>query len=281
MKDEEEKVDATQLETDVKPVESSLKTNKDVFFENIQSKYPDLDEEGVYGHAMQKYDAKKGDIKRYEETTAMLEDAINAEPEAANLVKLLARYPNQLAFVLKSVFDKEFLQGIVDNYDEIDSDESKQKEFEDYKNSREERQKQKMANEQYIAEVSQNAEKSQQVIEEYAAANGYNVEDVNKTIVDEFITPVLSNNITPEFLEVIMKGKNFDKKVEEVANENYELGVIDAKNEKIEEIKLTKKEAGDGTIMPSSKGIDKSFKPKLPTILEGTETKNWWEKGKN
>ena len=49
---------------------------------------------------------------------------------------------------------------------------------------------------------------------------------------------VFDGNISEELMETILKGREFDKKVEEVAEESREQGVLEGKNSKIEETKL-------------------------------------------
>jgi hypothetical protein len=219
------------------------------FLNNIQSKYPDYDRERVFEHATNRYQDLKEGYNDLKGNVTNLYEAMRQNPKIAIFVAELVQNPDNFAYAVRAALSKEDLQQIADNYDVAEEDPDREQSLNSY---RESRQKQ--------AEFSQNFDKNYKTsldnIEKIAKEKGYLNED--GTLKDEsFIQKleplfnVMSGDISEDLVELLLKGYNFDEAVQKAEAENYEQGVTEGKNSKIEQTRLQKEKSTDGLPVPT------------------------------
>lgn len=213
-----------------------ISSNRDIFINNIKSKHPDLeDDEQVYGYANNNYSSLKETNKIYSDAVEGLTKAMEEEPEVAQFIRAVIKYPNDFSYALKTL-PKDLLQNALDTYDEGVDDEDAMKSLSEYR-------ERKKANTEYSQMFEENTKATQAYIQEVADEMGVEVEDVVQTL-HEYALPILEGKFTKELITTLVNGKGFEKKVQEVADKNFEEGRIEGRNETIEEKKLKKKNDG-------------------------------------
>lgn len=234
-----------------------ISSNRDIFINNIKSKHPDLeDDEQVYGYANNNYNSLKETNKIYSDAVEGLTKAMEEEPEVAQFIRAVIKYPNDFSYALKTL-PKDLLQNALDTYDEGVDDEDAMKSLSEYR-------ERKKANAEYSQMFEENTKATQAYIQEVADEMGVEVEDVVQTL-HEYALPILEGKFTKELITTLVNGKGFEKKVQEVADKNFEEGRIEGRNETIEEKKLKKK--NDGLPMNNSGNINPVEKKKPNSVL--------------
>ena len=245
------------------PVEEEMvggTPNRDSFMNNIREKYPDYEnDEDVYAHANKSYGNLKQGKADADMALESLSDAIENEPELAEFIRMVIKYPNDFSIALRSL-PKDVLEMAIDNYDEPIDDEEETKSLQSYRT-------QKQSNKDWESKFDENLNVSKERLQAVATKKGVDPSVISQAI-EETLMEVFDGNISEELMETILKGREFDKKVEEVAEESREQGVLEGKNSKIEETKLKKKTDTDGLVTPPNVGrIRESKDDRVPEIL--------------
>lgn len=237
--------------------ETPATPNKDAFFGNIRKKYPEYEnDEDVFGHANQSFSRIKEAKQGFEKTVDGLIAAMENEPAVAKFIQMLIKHPNNFSYALKTI-PREDLEKVLADWDEPIDDEEASKSLSEYHERR------KSTNE-FFSNFDKNLEESKGIITAAAKDLGVEPEVVSQALV-EYVMPIYQGIFSKELIINILKGKDFDKKVEEVAKENYEQGALEGKNAIIEEKKL-KKTTNDN--LPTNSGGEKiGDKPKNSSVL--------------
>ena len=231
--------------------------SRDSFFSNIRNKYPEYEnDEDVYKHANESFSRLKDTKNGFEKTVDGLISAMENEPAVAKFVQMLIAHPDNFTYALKTI-PREDLEKVLSDWDEPIDDEEASKSLLDYYERR------KSTNE-FIDNFDKNLESSKGIIAATASEMGVEPEVVSQALV-EYVMPIYEGIFSKELISNILKGKDFDKKVEEIAKENYEQGALEGKNAIIEEKKL-KKET-DGLPMNNSGNINPVEKKKPNSVL--------------
>jgi hypothetical protein len=107
--------------------------------------------------------------------------------------------------------------------------------------------------EQYDANLA----KSMELLNSFAESKGYQADDFKQQIYDKILVPVLSGNYTEETLQILLNGLNYDEDV----NSAKDAGRIEARNERIEQMRSSKIGDGVGKGIVGSKSVNKEPKP--------------------
>lgn len=260
----EPKADAANGTDNTPPAEPTA-TNKDVFLNNIKNKYPEYNEDDVYKHANNSFKQLKDDKGSMEKAVEGLLEAMDKEPLMSRLVQALIKYPHKPSYALK-VFSKEDLEEALASYDEPLDEEEANASLSEYKTR-------KKADQDYSEMFENNTRATQQYIQEVADEKGVEVETIVQ-VLQEYALPILDGKFSKELITALVDGKDFDKKVEQVAQESYNQGELEGKNATIEKKKLEK--ATDGTVPPPSAGaIPIKQKKQVPSMFNFEERKEF------
>lgn len=258
MQDEEEinKVEEIANETPVSE-EVPATPNRDSFFSNIRNKYPEYEnDEDVYKHANESYSNLKETKNGFEKTVDGLISAMENEPAVAKFIQMLIAHPNNFSYALKTI-PREDIEEVLTNWDEPIDDEEASKSLSEY-------QERRNSTNTFFENFDKNLESSKGIISATATEMGVEPEIISQALV-EYVMPIYEGIFSKELISNILKGKDFDKKVEEVAKENYEQGALEGKNAIIEEKKLKKQT--DGLPMNNSGNINLVEKKKPNSVL--------------
>lgn len=252
------------------------KTAKDLFKERLQAKYPEKDfsnEDELYTTSMEGYDKEHEAMKDVKAKNSALMERMMADPKAAAaLAEFLDGKP--LPVALKKYF----------NEDELAMQEGEQG-YEEYLEAIKERTEREAGNQQAQQEYEANLEASRANVEAFAQEKGMSPEEFDtfmEQATDKTIAPLLKGNITPELLEILYKGMNYEADVAQA----QEVGRIAGKNEKITETRRTKKADG----LPGANGGGGSAAvtegaPANPTaeffgkVAANAQSKDIWDRG--
>lgn len=238
--------------------ENTIATHRDTFFNNIKNKHPEYADEDVYKHANDSYSGLKSDNQAMEKSVDTLLEAMEKEPLMSSLVQTLIKYPHKPSYALK-VFSKEDLEEALANYDESLDEEDANKSLAAYREN-------KKAYKDYDEMFDSNTKATQKYIQEVADEKGVEVGTIVQ-VLQEYALPILEGKFSKELITTLINGKDFDKKVEEVATESYNQGELEGKNAAIDKKKLEKKT--DGTIPPPSAGaIPIKQKAQVPKMFD-------------
>lgn len=221
------------------PQEQTPATNQERFLAGIREKHPDLDDEGIYGYAIDSYAKAKGRNKEYDESSARLLELLNndddaiaffeAATEVGDIKDAIRGLPED---VLEDILEKKRSGYTL-------SDEEKENKIREYG---EKVSKQRA----FRKKIKDNEPKTRQSLEEFATENGLNEQEVEEMILP-IIQKLSEGEIDKDLLNMIKNNRSLD----EIKKKEYQRGLADGKNEKITE-KTLKKEKGSGLPQPSN-----------------------------
>lgn len=189
--------------------------------------WDDIDDDGMADMAMADYDELSTMVDQYKQRDAAFDELAEKHPQGMMFLSQLAKG--------KSI--REAIENSMDaSFDDIYNDP-------DYPKAKEEREaKERAAVDAMLAKLDEEAE-----------ANGWKPEEVDEALqsIDEFINAIENNSVTFEMLQVLHKGKRYDKDVAKAQHD----GEVAGRNAKIEEGKRKKKASSDG--LPALGGMSK------------------------
>ena len=256
-----EQVPVEQEPVEQEPVEQepSVSPNKDSFMNNIRSKYPQYEnDEDVYAHANKSYGGLKQSKEDADRALESLSVAIENEPELAEFIRMVIKYPNDFSIALKSL-PKDVLESAIDSYDDPLDDEQETKALQEYRSQRQ-------SNKEWESKFDENLNVSRATVQAVAKKKGVEPSVISQAI-EETLLEVFNGNISEQLMETILKGREFDKKVKEVEEESREQGILEGKNSAIEEKKLKKEKSTDGLVVPPSSSKMPQKESRIPEIL--------------
>lgn len=234
------------------------KTQKEVFYANIQGKHPELeDEEAIFAYANDKYDRMRNERN----AGRAVVDILDNSPEAMDFLQRAGRY-GSVSTALKSI-PKETLQEALDTYDAEIDDEVAREEISAMRKERDDA----AAREEQLAA---NAEANNAVLEEFAKEMNMNTEDVVSEVMP-VLEDISAGKISKDLLMALAYYKTRDNDLQS----SYDKGVVDGRNENIESQMLTKK--GDGLPSGTGGGME-TTEAKMPELFRGViDKRDGWD----
>ena len=232
------------VDTNVPDENVSTTPNKDSFMNSIRGKYPEYEnDEDVYAHANNSYKGLKEGKADSDKALESLSEAINTEPILAEFMRMVIKYPHDFSIALKTL-PKDVLESALENYDNPVDDEAENNSLKEYRTKRQE-------GKEWENKFDENLNISKATLQSLAEKKGVEPSVISQAL-EETLMEVFDGNISETLMETILKGRDFDQKVEEVAAENHEQGLLEGKNAAIEEKKLKKETSTDGLVVPPS-----------------------------
>ena len=215
----EEQPQETQLE-EVAP------SQEDIFMENISNKYPDLSRDEKFGHANNKYNQLRDNNNTLTDAANHIMSSIGDNDEVVLFVKEL----QESGDVIKALkfFPQEMLERAVETYEQEDADN------EDYNQRMSAVRDGMRRNREFNDTFEQETEAREAMIAEAAERRNTTPEAISEAI-SEVLAPLGEGRISAEFIELILKGKEFDEKLQQVEQEAFGKGEVSGKNTVIEE----------------------------------------------
>ena len=176
------------------------------------------------------------------ESKKRIADALKNDPRLAQMIADIVSGKRGAAASAVRYFGKDFL-----NAEEGSED------YEEIIKAEEERKKEQEAMEASQKEYEENITKTMPYVEEFCKEKGYNIDEFLTKIWDEVIAPIESGLYSTHLCNIIDKGLNYDKDV----NDALKAGEIKGRNENIHKLK---QEKGDG--LPSISGSEQVQQPK-------------------
>lgn len=203
-------------------------TNRQRFEERIRAKYPDIEEENLYSYAMDSYDNKKKDLQDLQTASNNLIDLMENNPDIIDFIEAISEtgdvedalmtLPND---VLERVLErKQNGYNISDN----EKQEKINKHRENILSRRELKKK-----------LKDNEPKSMQAIEQYAKQKSITPQEVLDRMLP-IINKIQENDFDEDVLNIFF--------YKDIMNNEYNRGLADGKNSKIEQKALMRKTSG-------------------------------------
>lgn len=255
MADEAEKTNEVPVAEGNAPVS---KSKRDEYNEYLKSRYagetPDEDEEGFYDRVLK--NQRGGD-----EAQQRFAEALNKEPELAQVLSDVISGKRGAAAALVRYFGRDMLNA-----------EEGSPEYEEITKSEDERMQELESRKASDEEYNKNLEASQEALTSFASQHNINIDDFLGDVYDKILDPIFSGNYTPEVLDVLFKGLNYDADIEE----SFNAGTVKGKNTNIE--KMKKESVGDG--QPSLSNAAPVVRPRNTpkSALSDIKTGSVWDK---
>lgn len=234
--------------------EENQPTTREVFEKRIRDKYPDLDEEGIYSHAMKSYDGKKKDLTDMQTASGEIIDLLENNPDSIDFFQAI----NETGDVEDALLSlpRDVLQRAVeriDNGEKLSDNEKEEKIIKHRENI--------LARKNLKKTVNGNKDKSLKAIEEYAKEMGTTPEEVIKGM-QPIIDKLINNDIDKDVLNMFF--------YKDILNKEYNRGITEGKNKRIEDKELKKRTSGLPQVREANIGVDKNKKSVV--------RKNSWER---
>jgi hypothetical protein len=206
----------------------------------------EVDDEALWEYAHSGHSDLEGKYNQLNGANKRLAELVSNDPKLAAVLSMIAGdNPKSFPYAVGSVYGKDFL--------DVDLEEFEAGYAENLKQLAESRKLQ--------AEAEKNIGDSVRNIETYASENGLS-EEQRKGLYDgimDFAENLLMGKIPDELIDLVYKGLNYDRDVQEAAD----TGFVEGKNEKISPAMKSKT---DNTLPPSlSAGANVGgSKPRLP-----------------
>lgn len=215
----EEIVETTEVETTETPIESEGAETLRAFVETTYGKTFESDAD-FEAFVKEKLTENEESLSGYKDTDQKIVEILEDYPELYAVVQdLIDGKPIEVA--LAANIDLEDITPLVD--------EEMYKQYEDAKNTRKER---KAKVEAYRKEFDTNMVESGRIMEEYFKDKKMSKEDANDYVsfIDKHIAAFNRGIVTPEFLDLFYKARNYAKDIIEAE----EQGAIKGKNAKVD-----------------------------------------------
>lgn len=186
----------------------------------------------------------KETVNRVVERTKELEKTLREEDEAnEELYRIFEQNPQAKRMIQRLAEDYDITEAIASELDleeiqDLMSDENAQEKIAERKAERKLQDK----------EQKEKAKRSKKVADTFYESQGFSEEDIESFSgeIRDVITPVMQGEVTPEFLEIMHKGLNFEKEVEKAKQRTAKKITTNSKKNK------KNKRKGDG--LPTGKG---------------------------
>lgn len=218
-------------------------TNKDKFFAGFKEKHPDLDEEGIYGYAIESYKDKKNKLNDYDNSSARLLDLLNNDDDAISFFEAAAE-TGDIRDALRGL-PEDVLEDVLEKKRSGYrlSDEDKEKKVKEYGD--------RVAKQRaFRQKIKDNQGKTAQALEDFAKENGLTDKDMEKMVL-----PILEKLSEGEIDKDLLSMINNNRTLEEIKQKEYQRGLADGRNGKIEEKELKK---GKGSGLPKPMGTQQT-----------------------
>lgn len=215
----EEVVETTEVETTETPIENEEADSLRSFVETTYGKTFESDAE-FEAFVKEKLTENEESLSGYKEADGKIVEVLDEYPELYAVVQdLIGGKPIEVA--LAANIDLEDITPL--------PDEEMYKQYEDAKNTRKER---KTKVENYRKEFDTNMVESGRIIEEYFKDKKMSEEEANDYVsfIDKHIAAFNRGIVTPEFLDLFYKARNYAKDIIEAE----EQGAIKGKNAKVD-----------------------------------------------
>lgn len=250
------------------PVKEQVKGKRDLYLENLKSRYPDKSfdsDDEIFGQAIEDNENSEKELKGYREREKGLSDMFAKDPRVARYFSGVRKGESPDIMLVRL-----YGQDIVD----AANDPAKMEEI-------------AAANKEYVDRLAE----SEKLEEEYAtnsakslealAASGISDEDIDKALehLAKMSLDFVKGNFTIEDVQMILKALNHDADVEDATRE----GEVKGRNTRIVE-RLRKEKGGDGLPNMTAGGGVAPKKPELPDMgvlnnYGDDNGGNIWERG--
>jgi hypothetical protein len=191
----------------------------------------DIDDEALWEYANNGHSELEGKYNQLNGANTRLAELVGKDPRLASVLSMLAGdNPKSLPYAVGTVYGKDFMDGDLDEF-EAGYQENLKRLAESKKTQ---------------AEAEKNIGESISNIEKYAAENGLSEEQAKELYagIMDFAENLLMGKIPAELVDLVYKGLNYEKDVQEAAD----TGFVEGKNEKVT---ATMKTKTDSSIPPS------------------------------
>lgn len=215
--------------------ETPKRTKREEFESSIREKYPDLDEEGIYSHAMESYSRKKKDLSEMQSATDKIFDVMANDTPAFEFVEAIGETGDVEDALL--VFPDDVLEKALErkrNGYKLD-DQEKESKLEKHRKNMADRKAQQKAYEEAAPKISNS-------LAAYAKENNIDEDEVADFYYNT-LSKLAEGEVDKQFLDMM----NIDK----IKEAEYQRGLLDGKNSKIEELSM-KKQKGSGLVRPKN-----------------------------
>lgn len=205
---------------------------RDKFLEMMKSKNPEYSPENddqLLDDAHSMFSERDGELSKHKEANSKLAGFVSKDPKFGAVLGMVAgEEQKSFPYAVGRIYGKEPF--------ELDEDG-----LEEFEKGYQEHLAQIEASKSAQAEASKNIEEYWKSLEAYASSNGLTEDE--STALNEKIYGIAGNMlmgiIPSDIIELIHKGLNYEKDVQDAAN----TGVVEGRNQKIEAKIATKKEA--------------------------------------
>jgi hypothetical protein len=176
----------------------------------------EIDEEILWDHADKEISGLEGRYNDLNGANKRLAKLVQKDPRLAAVLSMIAGdEPKSLPYAISRVYGKDFLNG----------------DIEDFEAGYQENLKQFAESEKLQAEAEKNIRESVINIDKYASKNGLSDEQQKElcTGILNFAENLLMGKIPDALIDLVYKGLNYDKDVQDAAD----TGFVEGKNEKV------------------------------------------------
>lgn len=194
-------------------------TGRDYFLNMMREENPDYspaDDDAFLGDIHGKYSKMNEELSRDREANGRLAELVGSDPRLGSVMSMmLGEDRKSLPYAIAKTYGKDFLE------DDIEEFEAGYKEYLD----------QIAANKALSDEAAQNIETFKENLARYVKENDLSEEDANALLEDVYsmAEAFLTGNIPVEVIDVLHKGKNYSRDMNDAANTSF----VEGKNEKI------------------------------------------------
>lgn len=231
------------------------KSRRDAHIERLRKKYPDkafADDEEIFSQISDDYDDYDRRLGESAKREQAFSDMFTSDPRSARLM-MDWKNGDDPAVALIRIYGKDYLLDAINDPEKLDEIAKANKEFA-------ERIKKET---QYEEEYKQNLTQTLKGLESYVQQNGISDDDLDAAMqrLTEICRDYILGKVSPETVEMLMKGINHDSDVAAASQE----GEIAGRNARIEE--TLRKPQSDGTVPLGGKNAAPPRK-KTPSIFD-------------
>lgn len=191
----------------------------------------EIDDETLWGYTEGEHSDLEGKYNRLNEANTRLAELVSKDPKLAAVLSMVAGDKSKsFPYAIGTVYGRDFLDG----------------DLEEFEAGYQEHLKQIAESKKLQAEAEKNIGESIPNIEKYAKENGLSEEQLKGLYagIMDFAENLLMGKIPAELIDLVYKGLNYEKDVQEAAD----TGFVEGKNEKVAAAMKTKT---DSSLPPS------------------------------
>jgi hypothetical protein len=238
------------VEENEKPAGSPLK-GRSAMLAKYRESNPEaggeIDDEALWEYAHNGHSELEGKYNQLSGSNTRLAELVSKDPKLASVLSMIAgENPKSFPYAIGTVYGKDFLDG----------------DLEEFESGYQENLRQLAESKKLQAEAEKNIGESIPNIEAYAKENGLSDEQLRNlfTGIADFAENILMGKIPKDLIDLVCKGLNYDKDLQEAAD----TGFVEGKNEKVSAAMKTKTEPSVSPLLGTGAngGRNKSRPPK-------------------